>query len=123
MSPRRIAHAIPPAPNWPARFTLAALATWRLTHLLTEEDGPADLVLRLRRAVGQSQLGQVMDCFYCASMWVALPVAACAADESAGRVKWYRRAATWLALSGAACLLEQGARSRAGHHEREEAAA
>jgi Protein of unknown function (DUF1360) len=105
------------------RFTLAALATWRMTHLLTEEDGPADLVLRLRRTAGQSQLGQVMDCFYCASMWVALPVAAFVAHESTGRVTWYRRAATWLALSGAACLLEQAARSRAGRHEAAEAAA
>ena len=138
MSSRRIGHAIPPAaganpPNWPVTFTLAALATWRMTHLLTEEDGPADLVLRLRRAAGQGQLGQVMDCFYCASMWVALPVAAFVAHESArtplsrsggsGRAKWYRRAATWLALSGAACLLEQAARSREGRHEPAEAAA
>ena len=128
MSSRRIAHAIPPAAganpaNWPVMFTLAALATWRMTHLLTEEDGPADLVLRLRRAAGRSQLGQVMDCFYCASMWVALPVAAFVAHESTGRVTWYRRAATWLALSGAACLLEQAGRSRAGRHEAAEAAA
>jgi hypothetical protein len=138
LSSQRIAHAIPPAAganpaNWPVTFTLAALATWRMTHLLTEEDGPADLVLRLRRAAGQSQLGQVMDCFYCASMWVALPVAAFVANQStrtalscpggSGRVKWYRRAATWLALSGAACLLEQAARSRAGRDEPAEAAA
>jgi len=129
LSSRPIAHA----PNWPVRFTLAALATWRMTHLLTEEDGPADLVLRLRRAAGESQLGQVMDCFYCASMWVALPIAAFVASEStrtplncsggSGRVMWYRRAATWLALSGAACLLEQAARSREGRHEPAEAAA
>jgi hypothetical protein len=104
-----------------------------MTHLLTEEDGPADLVLRLRQAAGESQFGQVMDCFYCASMWVALPVAVFVANEStrtplscpggSGRVTWYRRAATWLALSGAACLLEQAARSRAGRHEPAEAAA
>ena len=123
MSPRRIAPAARANPaDWPVTFVLAALATWRMTHLLTEEDGPADLVLRLRRAAGQSQLGQVMDCFYCASMWVALPVAALVTSESAqtppncpagpGRVRWSRRAATWLALSGAACLLEQAARTR-----------
>ena len=127
MSPRRIAPAIPPATranpaNWPVTFVLAALATWRVTHLLTEEDGPADLVLRLRRAAGQSQLGQVMDCFYCASMWVAMPVAALVTSGFAetpsncpggpGRVRWSRRAATWLALSGAACLLEQAVRAR-----------
>jgi hypothetical protein len=127
LSSRRITHAIPPAAganpaNWPVTFTLAALATWRMTHLLTEEDGPADLVLRLRQAAGESQFGQVMDCFYCASMWVALPIAALITSMSAGtplncsggsgHFRWSRRAATWLALSGAACLLEQAARAR-----------
>jgi hypothetical protein len=127
LSPRRTTAAIPPVTRaspatWPVTFVLAALATWRITHLLTEEDGPADLVLRLRRAAGQSQFGQIMDCFYCASMWVALPVAALVTSKSAqtpwnrpvgpGRVRWSRRAATWLALSGAACLLEQAARAR-----------
>jgi hypothetical protein len=127
LSSRRITHAIPPAAganpaNWPVTFTLAALATWRMTHLLTEEDGPADLVLRLRQAAGESQFGQVMDCFYCASMWVALPIAALITNMSAGtplncsggsgHFRWSRRAATWLALSGAACLLEQAARAR-----------
>lgn len=36
---------------WPTLF-LTTLAAWRLTHLLANEDGPADLVLRLRRALG-----------------------------------------------------------------------
>ena len=31
-----------------ARLVLAVLATWRLTHLLAREDGPADLLVRLR---------------------------------------------------------------------------
>jgi hypothetical protein len=107
--------------SWPAALTLAALATWRLTHLLAEEDGPADVVLRLRRAAGSSALGQVMDCFYCTSMWVALPIAIGLTSEQLAmvaergyarsrRAVWGRRAAVWLALSGAACLLEQATR-------------
>jgi hypothetical protein len=124
--PRLISHAPPPVAganpaHWPVSFTLAALATWRMTHLLTDEDGPADLVLRLRRAAGDSQLGKALDCFYCVSMWVALPIAALVTSQSAGtppnrsggsgRVRWSRRGATWLALSGAACLLEQATRA------------
>ena len=36
------------------RFVLAALATWRVTHLLSSEDGPADLLYRLRTRLGAS---------------------------------------------------------------------
>ena len=111
------------AASWPVSLTLSALATWRLTHLLTEEDGPADLVLRLRRVAGSSPLGQVMDCFYCTSVWVALPIAVGLTSERAARAPraramssrpavWARRSVAWLALSGAACLLEQATRPR-----------
>jgi hypothetical protein len=83
------------------RFALASLATWRLTHLLVEEDGPADVVVRLRARAGESWIGELMDCFYCLSIWVAAPLAVAVTP---------RRRDTpvvWLALSGAACLLER----------------
>lgn len=83
------------------RFAVGALATWRLTHLIAEEDGPADAVVRLRVRLGSSQLGRLMDCFACTSIWVAAPVALAVARRP-------REAPlTWLALSGAACLLER----------------
>jgi hypothetical protein len=82
------------------RFGLAALATWRVTHLLVNEDGSADAIVRVRAKLGDSQLGALMDCFKCASMWVAIPFAFFAARKPADRV------AAWLALSGAACLME-----------------
>jgi hypothetical protein len=83
------------------RIVLAALATWRLAHLVAEEDGPANVIARARRRAGTSQLGELMDCFYCLSLWAAAPFALVAAPR--------RRDAplTWLALSGAACLLER----------------
>jgi len=83
------------------RLALGALATWRVTHLLAEEDGPFDAVVRTRARLGDGQLGQLADCFYCLSIWVAAPVA--------GAVAPRRREAplAWLALSGAACLLER----------------
>ena len=44
------------------------LATWRVTHLITAEDGPWNVVARLRQAAGNGFLGDFMDCFYCSSM-------------------------------------------------------
>jgi hypothetical protein len=83
------------------RFTFAALATWRVTHLLAEEDGPADLVVDLRRRAGESRLGELMDCFYCLSVWTAAPLSLAVTR----RVR--ELPLVWLALSGAACLLER----------------
>jgi len=94
-------------------FALFAVATWRVTHLLVEEDGPADVVLRVRRRAGTSALGRAMDCFYCASLWVALPFAVELRAEpswcggKSRRMPLLEIVATWWALSGAACLLER----------------
>jgi hypothetical protein len=83
------------------RFALGSLVTWRVTHLLAEEDGPGDLVLSLRRRAGDGELGKLMDCFYCLSVWVAAPVGLAVA----GRTR--KAPFTCVALSGAACLLER----------------
>lgn len=83
------------------RLALAILATWRVTHLLANEDGPGDLVVRLRAALGRRLLGALMDCFNCLSLWIAAPAALLAARSPAG---WL---VGWLAISGGACLLEQ----------------
>ncbi|HEU5242988.1 MAG TPA: DUF1360 domain-containing protein [Gaiellaceae bacterium] len=87
--------------GFPFRFLLGALATWRVTHLLVEEDGPGDAVVRLRRLAGDGWVGGALDCSYCLSIWTAVPIAAALARR--------RREAPliWLALSGAACLLER----------------
>jgi hypothetical protein len=88
-------------PGWWPRFTMSILAVWRVTHLLALEDGPADLVFRLRAWVGNSAVGRAMDCFYCLSVWIALPFALLLTGN------WLDRMLGWLALSGAACLLEK----------------
>lgn len=85
---------------WP-RFILAVFATWRVTHLLASEDGPADLVARFRALLGRSIAGALMDCFNCLSLWVAVAMALLVTREPRDLVL------TWLALSGAACLLER----------------
>jgi hypothetical protein len=83
------------------RLVLIVLATWRVTHLLAAEDGPGDLIVRIRIALGQGFWGSLMDCFYCLSMWVAAPAALLITHRVA---EW---PLAWLGLSGAVCLLEQ----------------
>jgi hypothetical protein len=83
------------------RFVLAFLATWRVTHLLAGEDGPADLIVRFRALLGQSIAGKLMDCFNCLSIWVAAPIALLTCRKTSDRLL------AWLALSGAACVLER----------------
>jgi hypothetical protein len=84
---------------WP--FLLSTLATWRICHLIAHEDGPGDLIVKIRIRAGTSFWGGLMDCFYCLSLWVAAPVAALLAQDLVQGL-WF-----WLALSGAACLLER----------------
>ena len=83
------------------RFVLAVLATWRVTHLLASEDGPADIILRFRSLLGRTILGALMDCFNCLSLWIA---ALAALFVSRRPLEWLF---CWLALSGGACLLER----------------
>ena len=82
-----------------------ALCVWRVTHLLHAEDGPGQIFVRLRRAAGHF-FGQVLDCFYCLSLWVAAPAAIVLAHD------WKNGVLLWLAMSGAACLLERATGDR-----------
>jgi hypothetical protein len=84
-----------------AELAAGAVAVWRVTHLLHAEDGPWDLLVRLRRLAGESVWGKMLDCFYCLSVWMALPFAA------ALGATWIERLVLWPALSGAAILLER----------------
>jgi len=83
------------------RFTLCALALWRVTHLLAEEDGPWDAIVQLRVALGSSIFGRLMDCFYCLSLWLSIPLAIWLSRA------WVELPVLWLALSGVAGLLER----------------
>ena len=82
-------------------FVVTVLAAWRVTHLLAEEDGPADLIVRFRMLFGQSFIGRMMDCFYCLSVWVAAPAALFITRRP---LEWFMNC---LAISGGACLLER----------------
>jgi hypothetical protein len=82
--------------------TLAILGVWRIAHLLHAENGPWDVVVKLRRALGTSVFGRAMDCFDCLSLWVALPFAALVGDA------WREMVLIWPALSAAAMIVNRG---------------
>jgi Protein of unknown function (DUF1360) len=82
-------------------FLLGSLGVWRLTHLLVVEDGPWRVAVRLRQSAGVGFFGDLLACFYCLSLWIAVPFAFLIGDTM------LERALLWPALSGAAILLER----------------
>jgi Protein of unknown function (DUF1360) len=83
------------------QFIISCLAVWRVSHLLSEENGPFDLLYKLRKDVGVGFFGSLLNCFYCCSIWVAMPFAIyCGKD-------WVEKFVLWFALSGAACLAQK----------------
>lgn len=82
-------------------FSLAVLAVWRITHLLSKEDGPFGIIFLIRKKAGAGFFGNLLDCFYCLSLWTSIPFA------YSGGFGWKQILLWWLALSGAACLLER----------------
>jgi len=94
-------------------FLLMALATWRLMTLLMYEEGPWQLLTRLRGRLGilhdddgpmawpTSMPGAIFRCSSCMGLWMAPVVLA---------LWWTAPVVIWaLALSGAANLLESRA--------------
>ena len=83
---------------------ISVLVLWRVTHLLSDEAGPFGIFTALRRLSSDGFIGQLLDCFYCLSLWLAAPLAIIAGDT------WPQRLLLWPAFSGAACLLEKATR-------------
>lgn len=106
------------------------LAVWRITHLLAAEDGPGEILARLRRCAGDGFWGRLLDCFYCLSLWAAVPVAwllvllgrgasggtgavraggeeGVAAGGAHGGGGWELAVLLWLAISAGAILIER----------------
>jgi len=82
-------------------FVLGILVTWRVTHLLSFEDGPWNVLMRLRDRLGHGLLARLMDCFYCLSVWVAAPFAFIVGETLKAKLM------LWPALSAGAILLER----------------
>lgn len=66
-------------------FILLSLLTYRLSRLITIDDGPADLILKFRAILGAydygengqpvTSLGRGIICPHCVGLWVALGAA------------------------------------------------
>lgn len=80
---------------------LGVLCVWRITHLVHAEDGPWFLLYRLRRTLGAGFWRELLDCFYCLSLWLSLPVALLIGEGAVERLM------LWPALSAGASLLER----------------
>ena len=83
------------------RFLLGILFVWRITHLFSAEDGPWEIVVHVRQRGGNSFWGQLLDCFYCLSVWIAAPLAIFLGDGLGERIL------LWPSLSAGAILLER----------------
>jgi hypothetical protein len=76
-----------------------------MSHLVAHEDGPFDVVLRVRARAGLSTWGRLMDCPYCLSMYAAAPLAGWVVRRS--RFAARDVIPLWLAISGGASVLER----------------
>lgn len=93
-------------------YLIAALATWRLTTLFVNEDGPFDLLVKFRSFIGikwnaQSEpygtnfLAEAFTCVWCLSIWIGALMAIFIAPS----ITWYP--VYVLALSAAAIMIEE----------------
>ena len=83
-------------------FLVAALATYRISFMIGQEDGPFDLFSRLRGKVGQREwYGRGMHCTLCISFWVSLLAAFVASDS------WLMVIPYWMGIAGAVLVLHR----------------
>lgn len=91
---------------------IALLATWRLSAMLTREEGPFKIMVTARSILyGIKGLAPIADCFLCASVWIGL---GCTVLTLIPYIRW------WLvpfALSGGAILIDGLFRSRDESHK------
>lgn len=58
----------------PFRLFVIALATWRVSSMLVQEDGAFKVFSRLRK---RSTFGGLLECIWCLSVWIAPAILAC----------------------------------------------
>jgi hypothetical protein len=82
-------------------FVLASLAVYRLSRMLSDEEGPFSVFTKLRGIPKpETWIGRGLACILCLSVWIALPIALWI-DWSGD---W---ALTWLALSGVTVIIRK----------------
>lgn len=87
-------------------FILAALAVYRLSRMITDEEGPFSIFTKLRTAFPPVDwIGRGLECIMCVSFWVALPFA-CYVDWT------WTTPLTWLALSSVTVIIRKWEQKR-----------
>lgn len=100
-------------------FILAALAVYRLTLMVSSEEGPADIFGRFRsaigvrydehsRPIGKNWFAKGVVCFYCLSVWFGLlATALVVGSEIIGKIEISFMVFMPFALSGVAVFLKK----------------
>lgn len=92
-------------------FLLAALATYRLSRLIADEEGPWSVFSRLRDLTPeQSSWRRGVECIMCVSVWAAVPVALWLVWS--GDISWRLAPLVWLALSAVTVLIRKWEQKR-----------
>ena len=101
-----------------SNFIIGVFAVWRITSLLAadhHESGPGDILHRFRDKLGihytpdsepyaDNVIGKLFCCFWCLSLWIALPVALYIHYN----IAQYSNFILWtLALSGGAITIDR----------------
>lgn len=80
-------------------FFLLSLVTWRITYMLIEDVGPAEIFERWRAFAARFDrpfgFYYMVTCWYCLSIWIALPISFLTGT-------WY---ISWLALAAMTIFL------------------
>jgi hypothetical protein len=90
----------------PLTLLLAALAVYRLSRMIADEEGPFSVFAKLRgRFPPNDWIGRGLECIMCVSFWVALPIAL--------YIDWsWTAPLTWLALSAITVLIRKWEQKR-----------
>lgn len=83
---------------------MAILATWRLTSLFAEEEGPWDIFVKFRFKVSGRLLGMKgASCIWCVSMYASAIITALSC--ALGVAPWEYAPIWWFGLSGGAIVV------------------
>lgn len=90
----------------PLTLLLASLAVYRLSRMISDEEGPFALFTKLRSLAPQGTWVQRgVECILCLSFWVALPAAL--------YIDWtWTWPLTWLALSAVTVIIRKWEQKR-----------
>ncbi len=87
-------------------LALAALAVYRVAHMVAVEDGPFDAFSEWRERIGQANwIGRGFHCVLCLSWWLAGLAAVWLV--AVGIIGWAGFVLTWPGLAGAVLVLHK----------------